>query len=93
MKRKNGYFIFVFIIIFLILVFGYALYGYPKNYEVLEIKAKNDNYSVVGLFVGSIALTMSLISFIVFKKSQYRLFISVELIASILLLILWKGCI
>ena len=92
MSRGNIYFVITFSIILFILTIGYALYGYPKNYEILEIDAKNENYSVIGLTIGYFALVLSLFVFIVsiLKKDKWRIFFLTELIMSIVLLLLWR---
>lgn len=90
MNKGNNSFLFAFISILIVLAIGYALYAYPKNYEVLEIDAKNDNYSIVGIFIGGIAFTLAILSILLFKGTKRRILLSVELILSIILLFLWK---
>ncbi len=91
LKRGSSFFSLTFIAILIILIIGYALYVYPKNYEILDIDAKNDNYSIVGLAIGYLTLIMSLCIFIVsvLKKNKWHLFFGIELVMSIILLFLW----
>ena len=86
MKQEN----IVSICILMFLIMGYALYVYPKNYEILEIDAKNSNYSVVGLTLGWLAMLISLFAIIVFKGKKSRVIFGIEVIMSIALLLLWN---
>ena len=92
MKRGSIYFTIAFSVILIILIIGYALYVYPKNYELLEIDAKNENYSIVGLAIAYFAIFLSLFFFIVsiIKRGKLRIFFLIELIMSIALLLLWR---
>lgn len=72
-----------------VLFMGYALYVYPKNYEILEIDAKNGNYSVIGLVLGGLALIMSLFALMGFKGKKPRVIFGIAVLMSTILLILW----
>lgn len=89
MKNRNGRITFTSIVVFIALIIGYALYLSPKNYDILEIDAKNDNYPVVGLLIAWISLAISLPAIIAVKEKGKRLFLGIELIMSIVLLFLW----
>jgi uncharacterized BrkB/YihY/UPF0761 family membrane protein len=93
MKKGSTFFLFAYIVVMIILIIGYALYVYPKNYEILEIDAKNDNYSIVGLAISYLTLVISFCFFVVSipKKNKWRVFFGIELIMSIILLFLWRG--
>ena len=89
MNKGSYYFRFTFISALIALLIGYVLYVYPKNYEILEIEAKNDNYSTVGLFLGGVALAMTLVAMLIAATTKRRMLLGIEIILSIILLILW----
>lgn len=74
----------------IIILLGYALYVYPKNYEVLEIDAKNNNYAVVGLAISWLTMVMALFALIFYKQKKWRILFGAEVIVSIILLCLWS---
>ena len=90
-EKRKLFFVLAFIAILIILIIGFALYVYPKNYDILQIDAKTDNYSVVGFAIGFFTLIISICIFTVTisKKNKWRIFFGIELLLSIMLLFLW----
>ena len=89
MAMKQGNIAFISILIIILL--GHALYVYPKNYEVLEIDAKNHNYAVIGFAMSWLTIVMALFALTFYKQKKWRILFGVEVIVSIILLFLWSA--